>query len=519
MRNNQPTTQRERTFPEEQRLISTTNLKGIITYCNDAFVDVSGFDRTELIGSPHNMVRHPDTPSAVFAHMWADLKKGHAWMGIVKNRCKNGDHYWVNAFVTPIYEGGQIQGYESVRVKTTAGQVQRAEALYARLNKGKKAFGADWSGVALHVIPSALMLAVGAAAGAAMGWSGVALGAAIGLPAGLALKAIFDQRLSRIINVADSSITDPLLAQMYTPYQGALGQIEMAIHSQQARLQTCLTRLADSAEQLKRQAVEASQLATQSSSGLAQQRNETDLVAAAINEMAAATQEVSGNVQSTATATRDASDLALHGKTVAAQARGAIESLLNAVNAASGVTNKLASDAREIGTVVDVIKGIAEQTNLLALNAAIEAARAGEQGRGFAVVADEVRALASRTAQSTEQIHSLIANLQQAAQGTVESMRVGNEQAERGVEQVIAADEALEGIRQAIERINDMAGQIASAAEEQSHVAEEINRNVTNIASLADSTSQDAQRSADLSGELSATAEQQVNLVERFNRR
>ena len=269
----------------------------------------------------------------------------------------------------------------------------------------------------------------------------------------------------------------------------------------------------------KQQASEASQLASQSSQGLAQQRAETDQVAAAINQMAAATQEVSGNVQSTADATHEASELSLHGKTVATRARQAMESLSGAVNSATTITNQLANDAREIGSVVDVIKGIAEQTNLLALNAAIEAARAGEQGRGFAVVADEVRALASRTAESTEQIHNLIANLQQAAQSTVDSMRSGNEQAERGVQQVSEADDALEGIRQAIERINEMASQIASAAEEQSSVAEEINRNVSNIANLADNTSRDAQRSAALSNELTATAEAQVNLVERFNRR
>ena len=133
MRNNQPITQRERTFPAQQRLISTTDAKGVITYCNDAFVEISGFSREELIRAPHNLVRHPDVPAAVFSHMWGTLKQGLPWMGIVKNRCKNGDHYWVNAYVTPVFDGNQVVGYESVRVKPTAEQIRRAEALYARM--------------------------------------------------------------------------------------------------------------------------------------------------------------------------------------------------------------------------------------------------------------------------------------------------------------------------------------------------------------------------------------------------
>lgn len=519
MRNNQPVTQRERTLNTDQKLISTTDLKGTITYCNEAFVAISGFDHAELIGSPHNLVRHPDTPAAVFAHMWTDLSAGKSWMGIVKNRCKNGDHYWVNAFVTPIWENGKAVGFESVRVKTTADQVQRAENLYRRLNSGKTTSSTNWTGITADVVPVVAIAAAAGGAGLLFGGGGVLVAAGFAIPAGFALRAWYDQHLQRILKVADNSITDPLLATMYTPYKGTLGQIEMALHSQQARLQTCLTRVLDTAGLLGSQASEASQLAHQSHEGINKQRTETDMVATAINEMTSATQEVSSNAHRTAEATRDANRLAVTGKSVVARTREAIEILSESVSSAASVSSQLASDTQEIGKVVDVIKGIADQTNLLALNAAIEAARAGEQGRGFAVVADEVRALASRTAESTEQIHGLIENLQTAAKRAVDAMRTGHEQADHGVAQVIEADEALDGIRAAIERINEMTDQIASAAEEQSAVAEEINRNVTNIASLSDSNATQAERSATLSNELTHTAARQTALVERFNRR
>lgn len=518
MRNNQPVTQREKKFAAEQRLISTTDRKGVIRYVNDDFAAISGFSADELIGSAHNLVRHPDVPSAVFAHMWTDLHAGRSWMGIVKNRCKNGDHYWVNAFVTPIRENGQITGYESVRVKPTADQIARATRLYQRINKGKKAIPADWQGLLGDLLPMLAVGGCGATAGLLFGGWGIAASLLVSAPAALAWRGWQNHRLRHLSEQAAQSINDPLLAQMYSPYRGTLAQLEMVLLSQQARLRTSLTRLLDSAGQLRHQATEASQLALDSSHGLSQQRQQTEQVASAVNEMASTTQEVSGNVQQAAEHTRHARDLASEGKRVTADTRQAIEALSSAVNSAADVAQQLASDAHEIGTVVDVIKGIAEQTNLLALNAAIEAARAGEQGRGFAVVADEVRALASRTADSTEQIHRLIANLQDAAEKAVSAMQQGHERADQGLQRVVAADEALDGITQAIEQINAMTSQIANAAGQQSAVAEAINESVTNIANLAESTSGKAQRSADLSIELADTATHQAELVERFNR-
>jgi aerotaxis receptor len=224
----------------------------------------------------------------------------------------------------------------------------------------------------------------------------------------------------------------------------------------------------------------------QSSDGIRQQQSETDQVATAITEMAASVQEVARNAQNTADAADKADAEARAGRQVVADTGTAIGRLAAEVEKASGVIQQLETRSSEITSVLDVIRGIAEQTNLLALNAAIEAARAGEQGRGFAVVADEVRTLASRTQQSTQEIQSMIEKLQDGARSAVKVMTLSREQADSSVEQARHAAASLENITRSVSVITDMSAQIATAVEEQSAVGEEINRNVVSIRHISD---------------------------------
>ena len=281
------------------------------------------------------------------------------------------------------------------------------------------------------------------------------------------------------------------------------------IHKVISDLRSAGLTLADSSDQMSRSS-------GHSLTSMQQLKSETEQVATAMNEMTATVQDVARNVVSAAQAAQDSDSAARRGQEVVAGTINSINGLASEVKQAAAVIEKLAADSQDIGGILEVIKGIADQTNLLALNAAIEAARAGEQGRGFAVVADEVRTLAQKTQESTEEIHSMIEQLQTRANNAVRVMENGRELAEKSVQEAEAAGSSLESITGAARTISDLNTQIASAAEEQSAVTAEIDRNINNISQAAEETTQQAQEVAATSGDLTHLMSDLNRLVKQF---
>ena len=294
---------------------------------------------------------------------------------------------------------------------------------------------------------------------------------------------------------------------------GAMGH---AFNRMIGKFRDSLEAVAGVTRQLGEVSDRVSSVAEKTHGAVIEQRSETDMVASAMNEMSATVQEVARHATQTASASSGADEESKAGVKVATEALDGIEVLIRDIENAAQVIKRVEDDSASIGMVLGVINGIAEQTNLLALNAAIEAARAGEQGRGFAVVADEVRTLASRTQKSTEEIQKTIEQLQNGVRNAVKAMEGAQARAHAGSECVAKAAQSLTVIAGEVGTINDMNTQIATAAEEQSAVAEEINRNITTISMIADTTSTDAQQTAQISDELVQLAAELNRLVSQF---
>ena len=481
MRINLPVTQQNFDYSGDELLVSSTNTKGEITHCNPAFVRVSGYGYDELIGQPHNIIRHPDMPAEAYKDLWRTIGRGEPWTGLVKNRRKNGDHYWVRANVTPILEGGKPRGYMSVRTKPSAAEAAAAEALYAQMRReadaGSRSFSLEAGSVRYHglrgwrqrlaqmaLLPRmALMLAVLVLLALVPDMLGLQGAAAWGarvallvLGAGWVLwrfQATVLQGLHDATRFASDISACNLATSAGTDYPEPLGALMQRLQQTQVNLRAVVGDVRTEVGNFTRSAAEI----TRGSLDLSAR---TESQASSLEETAASMEQLASTVLQTAETAAKVSQESAQSSEVASRGGQAVQEL-------GAAMQQMKHSSAKISEIVGVIEGIAFQTNLLALNAAVEAARAGEQGRGFAVVAGEVRALAQRSASSAREISGLIG--------------VTVDQIASGAQQMDHAGTTIRGVVDAVERVSALVQQISSATREQSQGIAQVNEAVTQL--------------------------------------
>ncbi|MDA9529660.1 MULTISPECIES: methyl-accepting chemotaxis protein [unclassified Bradyrhizobium] len=549
MRKNFPVTAVEYPVSDETLIVSRTDLKGKLTYFNEDFIAAAGFTSAELMGQPHNIVRHPDMPPEAFDNLWDTLKAGKPWLGAVKNRRKNGDFYWVLATASPIRENGQVKGYTSIRTKLPADQRKLAEEVYAAIRE-KKPHGyridagiirrrslldrfSIFTGtlkarlVTTMVLQALFMLVLGiggalstggstglilsllAVVGAAIvGFTGLATMRAIGGPMrqlnDTLINLVQDKFDNRIVIERDDEIGEALrnLQTVQTIIRFSRDEVQAVQRRAEGQRKADMTKLADGFEAAIGEIVETvSSAATEleaSASTLSSTAGRAQELATAV---ATGSEAASTNVHSVASAAEEMSSSVREiGRQVQDSSRIANEAVSQA-HATTERVSELSRAASRIGDVVELINAIAGQTNLLALNATIEAARAGEAGRGFAVVASEVKALAEQTAKATGEIGQQIGGIQAATQDSVS---------------------AIGEISGTIARLSEIASAIAAAVEQQGAATQEIARNVQEAARGTQQVSSnvgDVQRGASETGSASSQVLTAAQMLSRDSNR
>ncbi|MFH7041661.1 methyl-accepting chemotaxis protein [Paucibacter sp. JuS9] len=471
-------TQREFKYAPDATLMSTTDEHSNILYANAAFVSVSGYAADTLMGQPHKLVRHPDMPKQAFADMWATLRRGQAWTGLVKNRRCDGDHYWVRANVAPVVRAGRVSGYISVRTHPTRDEISSAEALYKDVRDGHARRLAFFQGLVLRTgwhawrdrlktlsVAKQIRLTLWPLCPLVLGlswWAGLQ-----GLPLA-AVALVFASALAMADIILQRQLARPLRQVASQAAAVAAGHFDANVRMDRVDDIGMLLRsvnqaglnvralVADVGEQTQGLQMAARQVEAASADLGAR----TEQTSASLAEAAAALTELSSSVGLNAQTAEQASH-------AAASMAASVDGVGRRVVAVDATMQQISQASVRIGDIIGVIDGIAFQTNLLALNAAVEAARAGEQGRGFAVVAAEVRGLAQRSQQAAREIKGLIHD--------------SGERVNAGAALVGASRQAMDALVAQVRQATGLINSISAANTEQARAVQEVSGRVEEL--------------------------------------
>jgi len=521
MRVNLPVTNVEKILQDNDVIVSKTDTKGLITYVNKTFCDISGYSEEELLGAPHNILRHPDMPAAAFQDLWDTLQAGKPWKGYVKNRCKNGDHYWVEANANPIWENGTIVGYMSLRTKPSREVVEFCEGLYRKIREGKArgwtvkegralrtGLAGWWNRLRHPTVKTRIMALTGfllfiagiLATASVFGISQAGekwqiailalllVGGAVSVYMSIALLRVVVRPLRDVEEVAMAISSGDLTRRIDVTTDDEISRVLQAFKNVGGNLRGIVSDV-----RLGSQAISTSSQEVAAGSNSLSQRTQEQ--ASALEETASSMEEMTSTVKQNADNARQANQLAA-GARDQAEKGGAV------VTQAVAAMSEINASSKRIADIIGVIDEIAFQTNLLALNAAVEAARAGEQGRGFAVVASEVRNLAQRSAAAAKEIKGLIKD--------------SVEKVEKGTELVDASGKTLTEIVESVKKVTDIVAEIAAASQEQSSGIDQVNKAVMQMDEMTQQNAALAEESSAASRSMEEQAQKLSELMGFF---